>query len=157
MSSSKVNLPPISNFIEGFQLFVDIQGPNRENISNSENNEQKQKFSKTDFFTPEEDLILFKTLLMYFGNTSIDSIPWSFWKIYRQATGSKRSDSSLYHHWNGSIQRKFGFLIKNGRLSECIRSTEALLEIKKNNDLKSLEETCYKNKLPSLVSLLVND
>ena len=80
---------------------------------------------KTVFFTPSEDLSLFKTLYAYYGNKPITKVPWSFWDLLRRTTGSDRSDSSLYHHWNGSIVKKYGKLLREGRLHECIQIAEA--------------------------------
>ena len=79
---------------------------------------------KTVFFTPSEDLALFKTLFAYYGGKPINKVPWSFWDLYRRTTGSDRSDSSLYHHWNGSIVKKYGRLLREGRLHECIQIAE---------------------------------
>jgi len=140
--SPRVLIPSISNLLPGFKFhsFPPLVAKLEEPVD-SPNLEKKTTFSKTDFFSPEEDITLFKTVLMYFGQTSIETIPWSFWKFYRKATGSKRSDSSLYHHWNGSVQRKYGFLIKSGRISECIRSAEAMLDFKRMNEQKRAQNT----------------
>ena len=83
---------------------------------------------KTVFFTPAEDLALFKTIFAYYGSKPIVKVPWSFWDLYRRTTGSDRSDSSLYHHWNGSIVKKYGKLLKEGRIHECIQLAEAVTE-----------------------------
>jgi hypothetical protein len=40
-------------------------------------------------------------------------------------SGSPRSTSSLYHHWNGSIWKKYKSFVTTGKLSECIQWIES--------------------------------
>ena len=155
MNETKQILPPISQFL-GIMPQLEITVPEQSrsaeilipNIqtsqeapvmlkppelnSSGEKNQSEPKKGrqnvKTVFFTPSEDLALFKTLFAYYGAKPINKVPWSFWDLYRRTTGSDRSDSSLYHHWNGSIVKKYGRLLREGRLHECIQIAEAETE-----------------------------
>lgn len=144
--AEKVTLPSISNFI------------NHAPVAKQEAPETKEKKGRgkakpnTVYFTPLEDIALFKTLLIYFGPKPIDKIPWAFWDLYRKFTGSDRSDSSLYHHWNGSIMKKYGPLIREGRIMDCIKFTEASLDLpQKNSYPTSAPVSAYQSPAPNLV------
>jgi hypothetical protein len=67
-----------------------------------------------------DDLSILKVVGAYFGTDNPGKIPWSFWQTYKRVTGSTRSNSSLYHHWNGSIKRKYDGFLSTGRLNDCI-------------------------------------
>lgn len=71
-------------------------------------------------YTLHDDLSIFKVVAAYYGFGFHGKIPWSFWQTYKRATGSTRSNSSLYHHWNGAMKKKYDAFISNGRLSDCI-------------------------------------
>lgn len=71
-------------------------------------------------YTLHDDLSIFKVVAAYYGFGFHGKIPWSFWQTYKRATGSARSNSSLYHHWNGAMKKKYDAFISNGRLSDCI-------------------------------------
>jgi len=80
--------------------------------------------AKPATFTLSEDITILKAIRYYIGSKPGVKIPWSFWQLYRKFSGSKRSDSSLYHHWNGSMIKKFGSILKDGTIDECIRWAE---------------------------------
>ncbi|KAK8886390.1 hypothetical protein M9Y10_041853 [Tritrichomonas musculus] len=71
-------------------------------------------------YTLHDDLSIFKVVAAYYGFGFHGKIPWSFWQTYKRATGSTRSNSSLYHHWNGAMKKKYDAFISNGRLNDCI-------------------------------------
>ena len=75
-------------------------------------------------YTVEDDLSMLKVVAYYYGSNFSGKIPWSFWQTYKRVTGSKRSNSSLYHHWNGSMRKKYDKYIESGKLSECIQWLE---------------------------------
>lgn len=85
---------------------------------------------KPTTFTVLEDISILRAMRMYLGPNIPLKIPWNFWQLYRKFSGSLRSDSSLYHHWNGAMIKKYGNLIKEGRIDECIRWAESSLDIK---------------------------
>jgi len=85
--------------------------------------------SKSSLFTPQEDVEILRTMRMFFGQEFNNRIPWSFWQVYRKATGSTRSDSSLYHHWNGAMKKKYGSFLSEKRLDDCIKWAETALEL----------------------------
>ncbi|KAK8881673.1 hypothetical protein M9Y10_004433 [Tritrichomonas musculus] len=71
-------------------------------------------------YTLKDDLMIFKVVASFYGFGFHGKIPWSFWQTYKRVTGSNRSNSSLYHHWNGAMKKKYEAFIDNGRLSDCI-------------------------------------
>lgn len=81
-------------------------------------------------FTVLEDIAILKAMRLYLGKNVSLKIPWSFWQFYRKFTGSQRSDSSLYHHWNGAMVKKYCNFIKDGRIDECISWAENSCESK---------------------------
>jgi hypothetical protein len=75
-------------------------------------------------YTPQEDLTILKFVGVYFGLNFRGPLPWSFWPTFRQSIGSVRSISSLYHHWTGSMTKKYGSYLTTGKLADCIRWLE---------------------------------
>ena len=92
----------------------------------------KEETTKPTPFTLKEDLGILKCIRAYFGSSfaADGKVPWSFWHTYRKTTGSWRSNSSLYHHWIGSICRKYKVFLENGRLDECINFVEAEMKVR---------------------------
>ena len=93
--------------------------------SNSSPSTPKREHVRPSQFTIEEDLEIVKCVFAFYKPTWNQKIPWSFWQIYRKTTGSQRSNSSLYHHWEGSICKKYGMFINSGRLDDCIKFIQA--------------------------------
>lgn len=81
-------------------------------------------------FSVLEDIAILKAMRLYLGKNVSLKVPWSFWQFYRKFTGSQRSDSSLYHHWNGAMVKKYGNFIKDGLIDECIAWAENSSESK---------------------------
>ena len=81
-----------------------------------------------------DDMQILKAIKAYYGNSFSGNVPWSFWQTYIKTTGCNRSSSSLYHHWNGSMQRKYGSYLKQKRIDECIQWIEN--EMKSSNPSK---------------------
>jgi hypothetical protein len=71
-------------------------------------------------YTLNEDVSIFKVVAAYYGVTFRGKIPWSFWQTYKRVTHSMRSNSSLYHHWNGAMKKKYECFLASGRIGECI-------------------------------------
>ena len=96
--------------------------------------QQPLQKGKPTTFTAAEDLSILKAMRLYLGKNVSLKIPWSFWQLYRRFTGSQRSDSSLYHHWNGAMIKKYGNFIKEGRIDDCIKWAESALDIEAKSD-----------------------
>ena len=79
-----------------------------------------EESSRSNPYTLMDDLSIFRVVAVYYGSGFCGKIPWSFWQTYKKATGSTRSNSSLYHHWNGAMKKKYEAYISTGRLAECI-------------------------------------
>lgn len=75
-------------------------------------------------YTIADDLSMLKVVASYYGYKFTGKIPWSFWQTYKRVTGSTRSNSSLYHHWNGSMRKKYERYIESGNLRDCIQQLE---------------------------------
>lgn len=86
-------------------------------VKQPETKDRSEKYEMTD------DLQILKTVYKYFGPDTT-KVPWSFWSTFRKLTGSTRSSSSLYHHWNGSMKRKYGAFIDFGNIEGCIKWLE---------------------------------
>ncbi|KAH0803098.1 uncharacterized protein GO595_004191 [Histomonas meleagridis] len=78
-------------------------------------------------YTLRDDLLIFKVVATYYGFGFHGKIPWSFWQTYKRVANSNRSNSSLYHHWNGAMKKKYDAFISNGRLGDCIMWLEAVI------------------------------
>lgn len=83
---------------------------------------------KTPQYTLADDLLILKTINSYYGTAFHGRVPWSFWQTFRKVTGNKRSPSSLYHHWNGAMKRKYGSFLNHGKINECISWIETAME-----------------------------
>lgn len=79
-------------------------------------------------YTMRDDLSIITIIHKYFGKEFTGKIPWSFWQTYKTISKSPRSCSSLYHHWNGSMQKKYKGFLQTGRLIECIKWISSALE-----------------------------
>lgn len=95
---------------------------------------QAQK-SKATTFTSAEDVTILKALRLYLGKSASLKVPWSFWQFYRKLSGSQRSDSSLYHHWNGAMVKKYGCFIKDGRIDDCIKWAESSIDFSRRTEM----------------------
>ena len=80
-----------------------IDSPTSPTEANSERDDDKK--DKPVPFTHEEDTGIMQSVLNYFG--PVQKVPWSYWQIYKKAYGTWRSTSSLYHHWERILSRKF--------------------------------------------------
>lgn len=95
---------------------------------NPSNQESSPTFGKTPQYTLADDLLILKTINSYYGTAFHGRVPWSFWQTFKKVTGNKRSSSSLYHHWNGAMKRKYGSFLTQGRINECISWIETAIE-----------------------------
>ncbi|EAY16365.1 hypothetical protein TVAG_359740 [Trichomonas vaginalis G3] len=90
--------------------------------------DQSNTNTKSAPYTLSDDLSIFNVIVKYYGDGFHGKIPWSFWQTYKRVSGSTRSNSSLYHHWNGSMKKKYESFITTGRLSECIAWLETAIQ-----------------------------
>lgn len=91
--------------------------------------------SRSAPYTLLDDLSIFKVVATYYGIGFHGKIPWSFWQTYKRVTGSTRSNSSLYHHWNGAMKKKYEAFISKGRLSECIMWLETAVNAEQTSSM----------------------
>lgn len=119
-----LKLPPISTLVGGMQIF---QLPD-----DSPAPVEKEDTVKPTPFTVQEDLAILKCIRMYYGSSfPFDrKVPWNFWNVYRRTTGSWRTNSSLYHHWVGSICKKYSMFLDHGQLNECIEFVETEIRVR---------------------------
>jgi hypothetical protein len=78
-------------------------------------------------YTIHDDLSILKVVSLYYGCGFHGKMPWSFWQTYKRVTNSPRSNSSLYHHWNGSIRKKYENFLSAGRIMDCILCLETAI------------------------------
>ena len=116
---ARIVLPPISSFMPD-DRFAEIFCINRK----PQSPEPVDALESSGPYKIDDDLSIFKAIRSFYGDTFSGTVPWSFWKTYRQLTGSNRSTSSLYHHWNGSIQRKYRQFLRQKNLDACIKMIE---------------------------------
>ena len=123
-------MPPISTLASGLSLL-----PLPE--ENTEKETEKEESAKPTPFTIQEDLGILKCIRVYYGSSfPFDrKVPWNFWNVYRKTTGSWRSNSSLYHHWIGSICKKYSMFLERGHLNECIEFVEAEIRVRQGEKL----------------------
>ena len=134
-------LPPISSFDEHIpQAFLDMEmrtaSPREES---SEAQAEGAREIKTPQYSLADDLMILKAIFNYYGNNFNGKVPWSFWQTFSKVSTNARSSSSLYHHWNGSMRKKYGPLIADGRLEQCIAWVEQTISSGKklrNNPFK---------------------
>ncbi|OHT13237.1 hypothetical protein TRFO_16682 [Tritrichomonas foetus] len=144
---NRIQLPPISSLTDNIQLIPlfndspevpiptpasfkppDFQlnqphqfsPPSLDNHGNINSNDNNNNDDVSGQYKLSDDLQILKAIKTYYGNAFSGSVPWSFWQTYIKTTNCNRSSSSLYHHWNGSMQRKYGTYLKQKRVDECI-------------------------------------
>ena len=125
----KFVLPPISSFLQNGLADQLMQIPI---VEVTEHQETDEGLENSGPYRLEDDLSIFKAIHSFYGESFCGTVPWSFWQTYRKVTGSNRSTSSLYHHWNGSIQRKYGGYLRQKRLLDCIHWIEQEIETSKS-------------------------
>lgn len=116
--NKKVHLPPIINNTNAPIPKIHIVPPPPEPQTAEE--DPTDEMSKSLPYTLSDDLSIFNVIVKYYGDGFHGKIPWSFWQTYKKVTGSTRSNSSLYHHWNGAMRKKYESFIVTGRLKQCI-------------------------------------
>lgn len=122
--SRKVLLPPIQGLARDMPHVV-IDSQEGSSVSPQFFADLLDGNSSTDYsrslpYTISDDLSIFKVILRYFGDGFRGKIPWSFWQTYRKMSKSNRSNSSLYHHWNGAMKKKYEAFIASGRIADCV-------------------------------------
>lgn len=128
-SSQRVQLPPISSIAPGMPTLHLTLPQSTEECAPNTAPDSDTEYIKPIAFTPLEDISILRTIRLFYGRQFTGTIPWSFWQIYKRATGSERSTSSLYHHWKGAMRKKFEVFLRDGRIDDCIRWAESALEI----------------------------
>ena len=116
----RILLPPITSLMADaeFEGLICMTRP-------CEAPQQLDQLESSGPYRVEDDLSIFRAIRSFYGESFNGTVPWSFWQTYRRLTGSNRSTSSLYHHWNGSIQRKYGTYLREKNLDECIKHIES--------------------------------
>lgn len=110
-TSAEAPTPSIQPSISSIDPHVRSDEPNQ----SSPPNEQEKAIP----YSTEDDIEIIRAVAAFFGSTFIGKVPWSFWNTYIQNSGVKRTASSLYHHWNGAMHKKYGGFLNTGRLNEC--------------------------------------
>ena len=135
MEVSRTPLPPIETLLNGFPT-MDILATDPLSASQSENEDEN---SKTPQYTLADDLLILQTIKSYYGTAFRGRVPWSFWQTFRKVTGNTRSSSSLYHHWNGAMRRKYGAYLSRGQIDECLSWIEQAMASGKQLQRKVME------------------
>ena len=91
----------------GNQCYASSVSPRSEEPSLDDQNSDSGRSAP---YTLRDDLMIFKVVATYYGFGFHGKIPWSFWQTYKRVTGSNRSNSSLYHHWNGAMKKSMRHL-----------------------------------------------
>jgi hypothetical protein len=86
--------------------------------------DHKTQRSQIVTFSKAEDVTILYAVRRSYGVDFSGNLPWSFWDIYKKLTNSERSFSSLYHHWNRSLLRKYGALLSAARINDAISLAE---------------------------------
>ena len=118
----KVQLPPIATIAPNMPI---LQLNINEQFEEEQVSVEEEEQSRSVPFSNDEDLLILKTVMNYFGPTFTGRIPWGFWEVFKRTTGSWRSYSSLYHHWVGSLSRKYRVFLERGMIADCVRYLEA--------------------------------
>jgi hypothetical protein len=74
-----------------------------------------------------DDMEILKFIGAYYGMNFHGKLPWSAWQTFKRTTGSSRSTSSLYHHWNGAMKKRYGAFLETGKLNDCIQWLETAM------------------------------
>lgn len=116
----KPPLPPISMFDS--HIPADMRAIPMPGVDATDETEGdgEQKELKNPQYSLQDDWVILKAIHSYYGNNFNGKVPWSFWQTFSRISTNGRSSSSLYHHWNGSMKKKYGHLIDAGRLEQCI-------------------------------------
>jgi hypothetical protein len=89
-----------------------------------------------------DDMEILKFTGAYYGMNFHGKLPWSFWQTFKRTTGSTRSTSSLYHHWNGAMKKKYGAFLDNGKLGDCIQWLEtAIVAVQQQQPQPPMDQT----------------
>lgn len=127
--NKKVHLPPIRGLVTEMPK-VSISAPQPK--QDQPNDAPDGDMSKSLPYSLQDDLSIFNVILKYYGDGFHGKIPWSFWQTYKKLTGSTRSNSSLYHHWNGAMRKKYESFIHTGRLKACVDWLETAIHAERN-------------------------
>lgn len=144
----RIVLPPIESIMCGMPtLCLNLNAEPEESpespASDTEILDDNTSSSKTPQYTLKDDLLILKTIKTYYGTAFHGRVPWCFWQTFRKATMSDRSSSSLYHHWNGAMKRKYGSFLNQGRLDDCIAWIQAGIASGKPLQRKVMECNTY--------------
>ncbi|OHT07901.1 hypothetical protein TRFO_05003 [Tritrichomonas foetus] len=99
---------------------------------------EEEKKEKPISFTAEEDNGMMQSVLNYFG--PVQKVPWSFWQIYKKVYGTWRSTSSLYHHWERILMRKFKLF--------CVTHKRQIPAVQQNYDIYDSQFPNFQNQYP---------
>ena len=137
LNDKHVTLPPLQGVQSDMPSLVIVapQEPRPVPIPQPKNpsfEDPSNELTKSAPYTLYDDLSIFNVIMKYYGDGFHGKIPWSFWQTYKRVSGSNRSNSSLYHHWNGAMKKKYESFIVTGRLSECVAWLETAIAAESN-------------------------
>ena len=137
--ATRIILPPISTFMPDaeFEELICMPRP-------AAPVEQLDPLESSGPYRVDDDLSIFRAIRSFYGESFNGTVPWSFWQTYRRLTGSNRSTSSLYHHWNGSIRRKYGSYLREKNIEDCIKHIES----EKNTNSAKMEKPPMRIAMP---------
>lgn len=140
LGEEKRPLPPITLLLQDFPT-LDLFLHRHEGAESDTPEDPSTPEAKAPQYTLHDDLQILETIKSYYGTAFRGRVPWSFWQTFRKVTGNTRSSSSLYHHWNGAMRRKYGAYLLQGRIDECIAWIERALATGKPIQRKAMEIT----------------
>ena len=139
-ASPRPALPPISSFDKHTpQVLLEMEPSVMLHEPQPDSPPEPSRELKTPQYSLSDDLMILKAIYNYYGSSFNGRVPWSFWQTFSKVSANARSSSSLYHHWNGSMRKKYGALIAAGRLEQCISWVEQTISSGKklrNNPFK---------------------
>ncbi|OHS94506.1 hypothetical protein TRFO_11149 [Tritrichomonas foetus] len=84
-------------------------------------------------FSCEDDLSILRTLRSFYGQQFNGQVPQAFWQIYLKTSNSSHSSNSLSRHWKLSMLKKYGSILKNSGIDECLKLAEIDYQSEKAN------------------------
>ena len=128
LNEKRVALPPLQG-VQADMPSIVVVTPQE---AQQKPQEETAETTKSAPYTLYDDLSIFNVIMKYYGDGFHGKIPWSFWQTYKKVSGSTRSNSSLYHHWNGAMKKRYESFISTGRLSECVAWLETAISAEVN-------------------------
>lgn len=128
VTTSRIYLPPIASMLSNLPT-LELSLPLLSTDDSDQNSDSKGN-DRSIPYTIEDDIKILQGIHTYYGAKFNGKVPWSFWNVYITMTGTSRSSSSLYHHWNGSMKKKYKKYLGRSNLAECIKWLQSTIEEK---------------------------